>query len=291
MSKNEDIQGFVNFLPIYDFSEFGGDKPILPDCKLILSNGEVIQSHVSILANGSEFFYSAFTSGMAEDVNREVNISFNPQNLFHSIIKYLYSGEISVEENQIMSLFAIAKYYGVSAIFKDVDQKLQEYITQDNIISLVQQCYENELITELDYLTPYIAKYLTCLDMNVLSDNLDLPTFCRILQFYNSAPNEKINFLVSFLGDYRCNEQDLISVKDLFDSNNSSDLAIFCILLDHYDGTPIEKMNFFTSFNGDHECNRQDYQQISKVFNINDPEVISAYQTLKPSWAPANLKK
>lgn len=286
MSKPNDLS-HIEFFPINDFSEFEGPDPVLSNCKVILSNGEVIHAHAEILANGSEFFFSAFTSGMAEDVNREVNISFNPQNLFPAVVQYLYSEQINVEDDQIMSLFAIAKYYGIASLYEEVNEFLKTQTNQTNIIQLIQQCYENELASELDYLIPRISELLPYIDMGALSDNLDLPTFCRILQHYNGNASQKVNFINMFLGDYQCTDQDIQSVLRLFDSNNFTDMQIFCILLEHYGGSPIEKMGLFTSFNGSHRCSKQDQQLISRVFNLNDPDVISAYQTLRPAWAPS----
>lgn len=285
MNTNDDLVSHVEYFPIYDFSEFEGENPPLSDCKLILNDGEIIESHTLVLARGSQFFESAFTSGMAEDVNREVNITFNPQNLFPSVVKYLYSGLINVENDQIMSLFAIAKYYGISSLYNEVSEYLQTQTDGNNIIQLIQQCYEYELQSELDYLIPRIVQLLPSIDVGVLSDNLDLKTFCRILQQFKAMPNQKIELITSFLGDYQCTEQDIEEINPIFNSNNNTDMQIFCILLRSYNGDPANKIGMFTKFNGNHTCNKQDHNSILNAFDLSNPDVISAFRTLKPRWA------
>lgn len=285
MDQSEENVSHIEYFPLNDFSEFGGENPPLSDCKLILNDGNVIPSHTLILARGSQFFESAFTSGMAEDVNREVNVTFNPQNLFPAVVNYLYSGNIEVEQDQIMSLLAIAKYYGISSLYNEVAQRLQDEIDSNNIISFIEQCYNNELASELDYLIPRISELLQDINMAALSENLDLPTFCRILQHYNGLPAQKVELFILFIGDYQCTENDIKPIINLFNSSSSADMEIFCTILEHYDCDPDEKIRIFSKFNGDHKCSKQDYPFISKILDFDNPDVISALRTLKPKWA------
>ncbi|OHT02081.1 BTB/POZ domain containing protein [Tritrichomonas foetus] len=220
MKKQNNFHVRTHYYPIYDFSNFCCDDQKLADCQLILPSGEIIKAHILLLANSSEFFYNAFTSGMTEQVKREVNIKVNPMNLFPKVIQWIYSSQIQVEENEIMSLFSIARVYGINSLYNLLEEKIKQKINPNNIYDYINQCYDNELTSELLFLTQYIAYFLPQLNLQSLSDNLDVPTFCQVLEKCEIEPEKKMTTLTTFLGNYQCTESDMEAIVQLFDPKN-----------------------------------------------------------------------
>ena len=219
----EDLSIHAHFVPFGDFSDFFGSNLCLTDCQIILNN-ERISAHTIILANGSEFFYNAFTSGMEEEVKREVSIDFNPQNLFPVVLNWIYTSQISFEFNQLMPLLSIAKFYGVNNLLEKLENYLQNVINPDNLFDLVSQCYDNELTNELHLLIPFIAEFFDQISIQKMSDNLDVQVFCQVLHCYfkNNGfdPEYAINALTQFIGDYECTDEDYEAINAILDPNN-----------------------------------------------------------------------
>jgi 3-hydroxyacyl-CoA dehydrogenase len=109
----------VYFDPIFNFIDFLPDSTspgCLCDCTLDLPDGTQLQAHQILLANTSQFFLNAFTSGMSEQETRTVTLTFNPCNLFPVILHWMYTGELNVTEETLMPTLAMARFYGVQML-------------------------------------------------------------------------------------------------------------------------------------------------------------------------------
>lgn len=226
MNQEKSVE--CSFSPIPNFSEFQGtEDPFLYDCTLLLDDNVEIKSHAVLLANSSIFFENAFTSGMDEDINRKVTITFNPQNAFPLIMPFFYTGCIEIDNTKLIPMLAIARFYGIQNLETKLQKIISDAIAQDYladdgsrtlIIDLIQQCYADNLSTELQYLFPYVACYLDSIGIDDLSKNLDVESFCNILSQYNGK-KKKQDLLRRFIGDYQCTEDEQRAIM-LFNQRN-----------------------------------------------------------------------
>ena len=207
------------FIPHWDYLEFFQNNE-LTDCDIVLSPTETIKAHRAILANSSEFFLNTFTSGMEEDKTKRVNIEFNPCNLFSEVISWMYNGEITIHLDKCMSLLAIANYYFITQLQQTVQEYITNNCTPQNLALFIDQCYQNELQSELTKLVPEIAKNLD--DLKKLSnfgDMLDVGTYAQVLVAKQLSPHDLIQDLKHFIGDYVLNDQDRKNLNMVFNAD------------------------------------------------------------------------
>lgn len=219
----------ITYDSIFDYSEFISDdfprgESLISDCTLIVGD-ERIRSHTIILASSSVFFYNAFTSGMHEDLEREVRIYYNPNGAFLPVLRWFYTGRIDVTPENAMCLFAVSRFYGVRQLEASLAALLRaEVTTPELLVQLINTCYEAGLNSELRFLVAFIADFHAAgrLTTAQLSDVLDVPTFCLVLAQRRLTVRALLDTLSEFIGTFACSERDVSAVKALFDLSDVS---------------------------------------------------------------------
>lgn len=215
MNQNE--EDVIYFDPIFDFSEFRANSGHLYDCTIDLGDGTTVSAHQAILSTTSEFFFNAFTSGMTEQETRHVKLEVNPGNIFPLVLNWMYNGHIEITPDNIMALSVVTRFYGIGRLLASVERTI-EACTQENpqnLIKFIQDCYEMELVEELDRLVPLIAKHFRSLNIQELSDNLDIRTFCKVRDLLDwMSLEEKLHCTNRFLGDYQATDEELLILND-----------------------------------------------------------------------------
>ena len=204
----------VFFAPRFDFAEFL-NTGFLTDCSIFLgpegTDAVEIKAHVLVLANSSQYFHDMFTGEMKESNTHKVYVTHNPQNLLPRVIRYMYTGKIRFEFSETMSLYSIARFYKIQSLEEDIQAEIQNICTAENIFALVDQCFDEELISELKFLEPFIAKFFFALDMKVITDKLDVQTFAHSLKHILNkfTPEKLLDTISQFLGEgYEFEEED-----------------------------------------------------------------------------------
>lgn len=193
---------------VFDYLHFLREEKIT-DCVLeIVTSQGVIEkkAHRMILANSSEFFFNAFTAeGMIEEQKHTVRLEQNPKDLLTVAIDFIYGKQIEFQEKDLMPMYQIAAFYGITNLQNQIKRKMDEYITSSKkLMKFVNQCYDEELPSSLSALVPLIASFYKSFDMRDLSNALDCQTFVKILE---SECLESINLLdkskdiTSFVGE------------------------------------------------------------------------------------------
>lgn len=202
----------IYFHPIFNYEEFL-DEGKLTDCTIVVSEGVEKKAHCLILANSSEFFFNAFTSGMEEEKQRRVKITENTNDTFIDILKWIYSGKIIINDENVMALLHMARFYGVSNLTSVVENWLKQFITGDSFNiektkKYIEQCYTSNLSTELEYLTPFIAEHFDEFEIDYLSNQLDVKIFAKIMNLTSFPIDRKIEIVTEFLGDYALEDEE-----------------------------------------------------------------------------------
>lgn len=224
----------IRISPIFDFRHFL-DSGVLTDCTIYFGNQsdpatEQLRAHVLVLANGSEYFYDAFTSKMGEEKSRAIEITRNPMNLLMDVIKYLYNGQLSYDFNQIMSLYEISLFYGIRELQAQLNAHVRELIgfssekiNKDILFQLTDQCFDNNLNSAITMIPDLILNHLNEFTLEELSDKLDVATFVTIMRkLREKDDNLKYeDFVVkfnTFIGDYECSEEEKLNIASFLDT-------------------------------------------------------------------------
>lgn len=216
MEANQEISS-----PLFDFSIFYQDE-FLSDCDLLVKNKDdkivsTIRAHRIVLANSSDYFSDAFSSGTVEEYSRQVDLRFSEEvevNSFLQIICFIYKGEIDFSFETFVPILHMARYFRVKALQEMLEQHLDQ-ITKDEIIPLVTQCYDLQYPSELELFDKYIIKYFDEIPISALSDSLDVNTFCRIIQKMQFGVEKRIDIINQFISTYEPNDDERKSLLDV----------------------------------------------------------------------------
>jgi hypothetical protein len=200
----------IESAPIFDLSYFFATK-ILCDCQVIIDE-EVFHAHRAVLANGSEFFFNAFTSGMQEDETASVVITFNPENVLPKALMFLYCGRIQILTHELFALIEVAHFYGIEQLLSCIQKRLGEVITPDNVIECVNQCYKARATFGLSLLVPFLQHYFHPGLVSAWSGALDIGTFCAVLEGLAMSKTMVVEILNSFLGDFVPSPEEILAM-------------------------------------------------------------------------------
>jgi hypothetical protein len=198
--------------PIFDFSSSLSNHEIC-DCVLRV-DGDEIPAHRIILANSSDFFMNAFTSGMQEAEQNIVEITYNPGNVFPKVLEFIYSGRIDFDPPELVPLLAVAAYYSIGSLTECLDEIMAREIRADNLIPFVQQCYEMGLQEALNALVPVIRRFVPDIPMDLLTHELDVRIFAQVVKGMQIRVTTKTELLNSFLGEHVPDEDEVKALED-----------------------------------------------------------------------------
>lgn len=209
--------------PLWDYVRYF-DEGILTDCEVRVyetegsEEYESIFAHKAILCNGSDFFYNTFTSGMSEAETGIVNTSKNPKGLLKDVIRFLYSGELAMGDDDVMPLLFIAKDYGITSL----QDLILDYVSGKEcanataILDFIDQCFQYELVDELAVLEPIIAANYNLFTIDNLSNLLDVKTYAHVLKRVEKPVLDKVKEVVAFLRDWQCDDDEKEALAEVF---------------------------------------------------------------------------
>ncbi|XP_014775180.1 kelch-like protein 10 isoform X2 [Octopus bimaculoides] len=111
-----------------------------------LCDGEIIlveeqtrfQIHKVILAACSPYFRAIFTCGMKESISGKVVIPGISKDIMANIVKYAYTNEIEVTEENVQVLLCVANRLAISSVQKMCEEFLASRLTVYNCIGIYQ---------------------------------------------------------------------------------------------------------------------------------------------------------
>lgn len=106
------------------------------DVTFIVEN-QTLHAHKVILAARSEYFRALLYGGLCESNQKEINLSKTPVFAFKALLRYIYSGSITLSlmrEENILDILGLSNQYG----FTELEGFISEHLRQ--ILSLANVC-------------------------------------------------------------------------------------------------------------------------------------------------------
>ena len=75
--------------------------------------GKVFKAHRVILAAGSDYFHTMFTSGFQEKQSSEILLEYGDRDIFESLLEFIYTGDFNVNPDDIVDTLEMANYYQI----------------------------------------------------------------------------------------------------------------------------------------------------------------------------------
>jgi BTB/POZ domain len=151
--KREKCLSWINFKPMHiEIPEiqinFNLEKFIdssSSDFFISSDDGTRIGVHKVVLYARSAIFQAMFSNNSAETVDGEYHINQFSGNAIRLMVKYLYSGQVKVSNNDIIELLYLADYFKLDTLKYAIEYQLENFIDFDNLIDLWEISHENKL--------------------------------------------------------------------------------------------------------------------------------------------------
>ena len=108
-------------------------------CDLILEVGSGdekarLKAHRNILSAASPYFYKALNSNMKEKIEGVIGLEETSKSIMEGVLEYIYTGYVSVCEDNVYELFAKADYFDLPALKSFLSNFILENLSLSNCI-------------------------------------------------------------------------------------------------------------------------------------------------------------
>lgn len=110
---------------------------ILTDVVLYTNDVE-ISCHRNVLASSSPYFKAMFCNNFKESCQEKVNLKGIDSGILHSIILYVYTGEILITADNVLYLMETASMLQYAKLFEACSAYLQEQLNPHNCLSMIR---------------------------------------------------------------------------------------------------------------------------------------------------------
>lgn len=100
----------------------------------IVVEQRTFHSHQLLLAAMSPYFDAMFTSGMIESQNRMVNIQNVPSSTFDLILKFIYSGELELDEDNVGDLLQASVMMQIKCLVERCEEFMISRVDTENCL-------------------------------------------------------------------------------------------------------------------------------------------------------------
>ena len=150
---------------LHSFNELHQHGSILSDCILSVSGVE-FPIHRCFLAVCSPYFRALFTSEMKEKACSRIKIRGMEADVFQTILDFLYSGQISLNENNVTEIYPAAKLFQLELLQKVCCDYFINQLCTSNCIGIWKyaQRYSDSFLEKSawDYLTAHFTELVGC---------------------------------------------------------------------------------------------------------------------------------
>jgi len=107
------------------------------DCTIV-TGGETISCHRSVLAAASPVFRQMFASGMREATEQRLEVGDAPPKAVSAMISFIYTGEIEPYTDDFVELLLLADKYQVVMLAVACYPRIVENLTVDNVVTALR---------------------------------------------------------------------------------------------------------------------------------------------------------
>ena len=120
---------------------------------------EPVKVHSYVLASFSEFFTNIFQGEFQDNKSTTIEIELNPDNLFMKVIDWMYTGQLTFKNDELMPLYYISHFYNIPKLKEKLREEYQKLI-KTNLLYFVVQLDNQGLNEGISLLYSDIARHL-----------------------------------------------------------------------------------------------------------------------------------
>ncbi|AGY97922.1 CPXV215 protein [Cowpox virus] len=199
------------------------DDDILCDVIITIGDGEEIKAHKTILAAGSTYFKTMFTTPMiARDLVTRVNLQMFDKDAVKNIVQYLYNRHIS--SMNVIDVLKCADYLLIDDLVTDCESYIKDYTNHDTCICMYHKLYEMVHIPIVKYIKRMLMSNISTL---ITTDAFKKTVFEILFDIISTNDNVylyregyKVTILLKWLEYNYITEEQLLCILSCIDIQN-----------------------------------------------------------------------
>ncbi|ADZ29319.1 hypothetical protein CPXV_FIN2000_MAN_203 [Cowpox virus] len=199
------------------------DDDILCDVIITIGDGEEIKAHKTILAAGSTYFKTMFTTPMiARDLVTRVNLQMFDKDAVKNIVQYLYNRHIS--SMNVIDVLKCADYLLIDDLVTDCESYIKDYTNHDTCIYMYHKLYEMVHIPIVKYIKRMLMSNIPTL---ITTDAFKKTVFEILFDIISTNDNVylyregyKVTILLKWLEYNYITEEQLLCILSCIDIQN-----------------------------------------------------------------------
>ena len=146
------------------------EDEFLTDLTLVVGpNQHHIKVHKLVLAAHFRYFLTMFSTGFQESVSGEVYLPFvGPEDL-NLILRYAYSGRVSMSRDNVFKIAVLASYFGSENLLEKCCDFVTKLIDLENCVKLVEIAFFLDITKLQEYCVKFIVENLPEVEKDDLS--------------------------------------------------------------------------------------------------------------------------
>ena len=166
------VKGFEKYLENGDFA----------DIELLTEKGSY-KAHRLILIYSSEFFAKLLTSDFLESTQEKIPLRYkDPEGLFPEVLRFMYKGRITIDENNAIPLLALADHYLIHKLRTQASDFICRSITRHNALVVLETALQFNVAEIVEKCIAIIAKNFCHFPQDTDWTFLPLDVFMKLLQ-------------------------------------------------------------------------------------------------------------
>jgi len=184
-NNNNNLKTNIHIAP--SFKTLVGDKNFADVTFQVGS--ELIPAHKNILVTRSEYFRAMFLNGMKENQQDVIQLPNMDAQTFTSVLEFLYTGNVTVDEKSIVSLVNAAAIFRIDDLKELCISQFNAVVSEENVINLLLMAEAHQE----DYLKKTCKRYI----LDNYQEMLRTESFKQLISSENSELLIEIMSLLS----------------------------------------------------------------------------------------------
>ncbi|OHT05285.1 hypothetical protein TRFO_26970 [Tritrichomonas foetus] len=170
------------------------------DCKIVLSDHEVL-AHRLVLAKYSSFFLDLFMKTNEKGIYA-FRPEFNPQDTLESVIDFLYTNQIDLDQSNLVAYLSVSKFYGIPILEEIVTEQFPQCTNKDTVLEFCRQCVEYNIPAQAKIFVPTVAENWSSYQINNIYSHIDPTILADVLNdshLANLKQDAKLQIIDGFI--------------------------------------------------------------------------------------------
>mmetsp|Transcript_1210 Transcript_1210/g.4347 ORF Transcript_1210/g.4347 Transcript_1210/m.4347 type:complete len:447 (+) Transcript_1210:70-1410(+) len=140
--------GFARYLDSEEFTDIE-----------LISGDRRLKAHRIVLVHTSQYFASLLTSDFKEKNEKEIRLQFaDPEGLFPVVLRFMYTGCITITRENAIPLLALADHYLITALGEKISEFICSDINNSNALLLLENSLRYNVTEIVDKVIDVVAK-------------------------------------------------------------------------------------------------------------------------------------